>query len=190
MAISISKINHRNSYPFKFDKNISNALKSEIPILTSKNSFFLVVYKFTSVLYKSQKIFSMAMDRFKETYLSDVSTITYNGVNKKLALNNETVNIIYTLIANSQINCDVYEREYITLLDTLAKIGGFFSPIKLVFSILINMYSEYELNYQIVKNLILKKNIYKNNIKNNNMNEIDKKFELNVENELIRKKKK
>ena len=190
MAIPFKKINHTNSYPFKFDKNTANSLISNIPILTSKNSFFLVVYKFTSVLYKSQKIFSIAMDRFKEIYLSDISTITYNRAKEELNINNETVSIIYTLIANSQINCDVYEREYITLLDTLAKIGGFFSPVKLVFSILINMYSEYEVNYQIVKNLILKKNIYKNNIKNNNMIEIDKKLELNVENDLIRKKNK
>ena len=54
-------------------------------------------------------------------------------------------------------------------------------------------YSGYENNYQIVKNLILKKNIYNNIIKSNiNIKTIktDKNFELNIEKQLFEKKNK
>ena len=96
-----------------------------------------------------------------------MATISYNDISTEEIINNQTVNIIYSFAMNFKNNGDIYEREYITLMDTLSKIGGLFSPLKLLLSFLIHFYSRYENNYQIVKYLIIKKIIFKNIIKSN-----------------------
>ena len=191
---TFSKINHKKEYPFEtVEKNINQMIGSTYSVFTLKNSLISEYLQFTPVLYKSKKIFSQESYRFKEIYFSDIETISYNDINIEKNIKNETINFIYSIMANLKINSDVYEREYITLMDTLSKIGGLFSPLKLFLSFLIHFYSSYENNYQIVKNLILKKNIYRNIIKSNlNIKNIkaDKNFELNIEKQLFEKKNK
>ena len=185
------QINHKDFYPFKYlDKSIGNGIKTKFPIFTSKNSQFVEVLEYTPILYKSTKKLSKENYRYKEIYFSDEQSLSYNNIDNEYIKGNKTINIIYSFLLNGKLNCDVYEREYITLLDTLSKIGGIFSPLKQFLSFLIYFYSTYENNYQIVKNLILKKNIYKNIITNNNISKLDKKIELNIETELIEKKNK
>ena len=182
-------INHKNSYPFKsWNKSLENSILTNLPLDTSKNSLLQAIYQFTPILYKSNNILSRKNDRFKEIYLSNLQTITINQENV-VFIKEEKINLIYSIVNNLDLNCDVYEREYISLIDTLSKIGGLFSPLKLFLSFLIHFYSRYENNYQIVKNLVLKKNIYKNNI-NNNIVKADAKMELNIERELMEKKNK
>ena len=185
------QINHKDFYPFKYlDKSIGNGIKSNFPIITSKNSHIVEVLEYTPILYKSTKKLSRENYRYKEIYFSDILSLSNNDIDNEYIWGNKTINLIYSFLLNGKLNCDVYEREYITLLDTLSKIGGIFSPLKQFLSFLIYFYSTYENNYQIVKNLILKKNIYKNIITNNNISKIDKKIELNIETELIEKKNK
>ena len=151
-------INHKKSYPFEIEeKKLENMIQTGFPIYTSKNSLFLSILQFTPIVYKSNKIFSKKSPLFTEMYYSGLQTISYNNPNNELIIDNKTINIIYSFIWNSKINCDLYERDYISLMDTLSKIGGFFSPLKLFLSILLHFYSRYENNYQIVKSLILKK---------------------------------
>ena len=92
-------------------------------------------------------------------------------------------------------NCDIYIREFRTLLDTLSKIGGLFSPIKFLFEILIMFYSNFEINSEITKNVFSKiknyeykpinkipieKNLDNIDIKESNVNKvIRKKFKIN-----------
>ena len=72
-------------------------------------------------------------------------------------------------------DCDIYIREYLTLLDTLSKIGGLFSPFKLLFEVLMIIYSDFEINSEITKNVFSK-------IKNYNfkpINDISKGNDIN-----------
>ena len=96
---------------------------STYSVFTSKNSLISEYLQFTPVLYKSKKIFSQESNRFKDIYFSDIVTISYNDINIEKNINNETINIIYSFASNIKISSDVYEREYITLMDTLSKIG-------------------------------------------------------------------
>ena len=96
---------------------------STYSVFTSKNSLISEYFQFTPVLYKSKKIFSQESNRFKDIYFSDIKTIFYNDINIEKNINNETINIIYSFASNIKISSDVYEREYITLMDTLSKIG-------------------------------------------------------------------
>ena len=60
----------------------------------------------------------------------------------------------------------IYIREYKTFLDTLATIGGLFTPIKLLFDLLIMYYSESENNSKITKNVLMKAEKYEYYIRN------------------------
>ena len=57
-------------------------------------------------------------------------------------------------------DCDVYIREYRSLLDTISTIGGLFSPFQLLFQILVIFYSEREINSEITKNVFFKIKYY------------------------------
>ena len=188
ISTTMYKIDHKSKYPFqKFKRSIGNLMSYTSHLFASKNTIYNGFAQFTPILYNSEKIFSNKIDTFKELYWSNIRTITYTVPSNADCINNKTMYQFYNFKINIELDYDVYEREYIDLLDTLSKIGGFFSPVKLAFSILIQFYSGYEVNYQIVKNLILKKNIYKNNL-NNNKIKIDKSLELNVEKALNEKK--
>ena len=184
------KIDHKRKYPFqKLERNIDNLVGFPTYLITSKNSFYAYLAQFTAVSYESDKIFRKGKDVFHELYFSDIKTLYYPEIEATDFINNKTINKIYYFELANELNYDFYKREYISLLETLSKIGGFFSPLKLAFSILIQFYSGYEVNYQIVKNLILKKNIYKNHLNNNNNKiKIDKSLELKVEKALNEKK--
>ena len=183
------EINHKSKNPFqKSERNIDNLISYDFLYFLSKKTYYRNLAQFSLVSYKSDNIFSKNTDTFLELYLKDIKTITYSELNNTV-INDKAIHRIYSLYFTEELDYDAYEREYISLLDTLSKIGGLFSPIKLAFSILIQFYSGYEVNYQIVKNLILKKNIYKNNLNNNNNKiKIDKSLELNVEKALNKKK--
>ena len=189
MMVIEYKIDHKRKYPFqKLERNKYNLISRQLELVTSKNGYYFDLAQFTIVSYESDKIFSNKKDVFHELYLSNVKTLYYSEIDTTGFINNKTVNGIYKFVMVGELTYDFYKREYISLLDTLSNIGGFFSPVKLAFSILIQFYSGYEVNYQIVKNLILKKNIYKNNLNNNNKIKIDKNLELNVEKALNEKK--
>ena len=88
-------------------------------------------------------------------------------------------------------NCDIYIREYRTLLDTLSKIGGLLSPLKLLFEILIMFYSDYEINSEITKNVFSKIKNYEYKLVNHipiekNPDDID--IKITNQNKLFRKK--
>ena len=86
-----------------------------------------MIYKFTPIIYKSKKIFSKVNDRFKELFLTNIDMKTYNDFNRIISINNETINIIFHSDFEVHQNCHIYERVYISLIDTLSKIGGFFT---------------------------------------------------------------
>ena len=105
---------------------------------------------------------------------------------------NRKDNIFVVFYININNECDIYIRDYKTLLDTLSKIGGLFTPFKFLFEILIIFYSDLENNSEITKNVFSKiKNYeYKPNInipisieKNNNID-----IKVSNENKNIRKK--
>ena len=95
------------------------------------------------------------------------------------------VNFLYEL----SWDCDVYNREYISLLDTISTIGGLFSPFQLLFQVLVIFYSELEINSEITKNVFSKIKYYEykrmnkipidNNRNNNNIDNIN--FEISKE---------
>ena len=78
-------------------------------------------------------------------------------------------------------DCDVYEREYKSFLNTLSSIGGLFSTLKLIFGILVAYYSNFENNAEITKSVFLKKDIYEFKIKNNIP--LEKKLDIELHNE-------
>ena len=69
---------------------------------------------------------------------------------------------------NLNTDCDIYIREYRTLLDTVSKIGGLFAPFKLLFEVFVFFYSDLETNSEIAKNVFSKINNYENKKVNSN----------------------
>jgi hypothetical protein len=189
------KINHKEDYPFKYSNSslLDDYAKITGPIPTTKNSMLKGILEFTPIIYKTaSEKFRLYNDNNRKTiigtYLNNFNYITINNliVNKPEIKN--VNNIFFTLQVRPSYHIDVYEREYDTLIDILSAIGGLFSPIKLFFSFLIMFYSSYENNYQIVKNIILRKRIYENYVKRKV--KIDKEIQLKVEKSLLNKKNK
>ena len=92
---------------------------------------------------------------------------------------------------NLNTNCDIYIREYRTLLDTLSKIGGLFAPIKLLFEVLIFFYSDLEINSEITKSVFAKIKDYEYKpLKNIHIEKNLENIDTNISNEKkeIRKK--
>lgn len=116
------KIDHKRQYPFqKSKRSIYNLTSYRFFIFTSNNTYYRDYAKFTAITYKSKKIFSRNTDTFQELYLSNINTLTYTGMNNAKIRNNKIMNLFYSFQMINELAYDVYEREYISLLDTLSK---------------------------------------------------------------------
>jgi len=174
-------INHKKDNPLddSFSVNTSLLLSS------SKNSITYETLEFTPVIYKTTKKLRVFNDK-KETILGKfMSNQKYlTQINRK----SKDINVFFALIFQPTSLVDIYEREYTKFIDILSKVGGLFSPIKIFFSVLIMFYSSYENNYQIVKSIILKKQIYENYEKKNI--KVDEEIKLKEKKNLLNKKNK
>jgi hypothetical protein len=124
--------------------------------------------KFTYIprVYNTTKIFSTKIESFIYSYVNDLEVdYTYDSFDG-----------FGRFSFHLSADCDVYIREYISLLDTISTIGGLFSPFQLLFQVLVIFYSELEINSEITKNVFSKikyyeyKRINKISIDNNNIN--------------------
>ena len=93
-------------------------------------------YKFTPILYNSSEILSTKKKSFINTYYSHYEESKFSLKDNGFAF----------LMIQLNTDCDIYIREYRTLLDTLSKIGGLFAPFKLLFEVLVFFYSDLETN--------------------------------------------
>ena len=148
-------INHKKDNPLDDSFSVNNTLL----LYPSKNSITYATLEFTPVIYKTTEKLRVFNDK-KETiigkFLSNQKFLTIN--NRK----SNNINIFFALFTQSTSLVDIYEREYTKFIDILSRLGGLFSHIKILFSVLIMFYSSYENNYQIVKSIIFKKQIYEN----------------------------
>ena len=190
------KINHKEEEPFIYSTSLNsfdlkNYASMDLPLYTTKNEIHYENLEFIPIIYKTTK--KLRIFKNKNLILNigrqfgNINNLNLKSINRKIVDNNN-IDIFFVLTAEPSVNIDVYEREYSTLIDVLAAIGGLFSPIKLFFSILAMSYSSYENNYQIAKNIILKKRIYENYAKKKV--EIDKNIELKIEKSLSNRKNK
>ena len=167
-------INHKKDNPLDDSFSVNNTLL----LYPSKNSITYATLEFTPVIYKTTEKLRVFNDK-KETiigkFLSNQKFLTIN--NRK----SNNINIFFALFTQSTSLVDIYEREYTKFIDILSRLGGLFSHIKILFSVLIMFYSSYENNYQIVKSIIFKKQIYENyERKNIKMEEIKLKEKKNL----------
>ena len=178
MATQNLKIEHSNENPLQYDGYTGY----KIPLTIQKNISEQHMFNFIPILYDSSEILNTKRKIFIGSYLTSDDETTTNRKDDVFA-------VFYININNE---CDIYIRDYKTLLDTLSKIGGLFTPFKFLFEILIIFYSDLENNSEITKNVFSKiKNYeYKPNInipisieKNNNID-----IKVSNENKNIRKK--
>jgi len=134
-----------------------NTYGDHIYIATNNNQYVNYLLEFTPILYRTSAVLNTKSYEYVDTYLNDVQSRTIYSPGQSIAG--------FNLVMNT--NCDIYTREYKTLLDTLSKIGGLFSPIKLFFDFLVMFYSDFENNSEITKNVFLKRDKYEYKMKNN-----------------------
>ena len=126
-------------------------------IATNNNQYVNYLLEFTPILYRTSAVLNTKSYEYVDTYFNNVQSRTIYRPGQSIAG--------FNLVMNT--NCDIYIREYKTLLDTLSKIGGLFSPIKLFFDFLVMFYSDFENNSEITKNVFLKRDKYEYKMKNN-----------------------
>ena len=144
------KIEHGKNNPLSFEGEYGDIFQLPIAGKSYIHSFF----QFTPIIYKTTKILSTKSDKFINIYFSDHLLRTYVDEYENSAFWG-----FNTIISTDN---ELYEREYITLLDTLSAIGGLFTTFKMIFSMLIMFFSDVENNFQITKNIIIKKHMYQN----------------------------
>ena len=151
------------TWNLKIDHTQENPLVKSSPyygdifqVATNKNLSVYYLFFFTPIKYSSSKIFNTKSNQYINTYLSDVtSRMLFSPSDYFLSIN---------LAMNT--NCDIYKREYKTLLDTLSTIGGLFSTFKLLFDFLVMFYSDFENNLEITKNIFFKRDKYEFKMRN------------------------
>ena len=126
---------------------------------------------FTPIFYISSEIFSTKTNVYINTYLSEVSTREIFSGGRRA---------FFSMNLGMYSDCDVYERKYKTLFDTLSTIGGLFSTLKLIIGIFVAYYSDYENNAEITKSVFLIKDIYEFKINNNIP--LEKKLDIEIQN--------
>lgn len=160
-------IDHTQKNPFIYDYIYGDALQ----IAVNNNLFEGCLYFFTPIIYISSEIFSTKTNIYINTYLTEVSTRGVFSPSRNF----------FSMNLGMYSDCDVYERKYKTLLDTLSTIGGLFSPIKLIFELLISFYSNLENNAEITKSVFLKKDVYEYKV--NNKIPLEKKLDIEIHND-------
>ena len=160
-------IDHTEKSPLLLNSRYGDALQVAI----NNNLFEGCIFFFTPIFYISSEVFSMKKNIYINTYLSEVSTreVFKSG------------DFFFEMNLGMYSDCDVYEREYKSFLNTLSSIGGLFSTLKLIFGILVAYYSNFENNAEITKSVFLKKDIYEFKIKNNIP--LEKKLDIELHNE-------
>ena len=148
------KIDHDQKNPFP---QTDDKLGDILYLTTNNNIFINYLIKFTPILYESTEIFDTKSSEYVTTYLSSVEN--------RIIFQKSYSFAAFNLVIDT--NCDIYKREYITLIDTISNIGGIYSPINLFFSLLIMFYSDFQNNSEITKNVFLKRDKYNYKIKNN-----------------------
>ena len=171
------KIDHSSEKPFqRSDQIVGTGMLFKL----KNNTIYDITYKFNPIMYNSSEILNTKTKNYIETYWTSADNYIYED---------SFPFIRYTMEISDE--CDIYIREYRTLLDTLSKIGGLFIPLKLLFEVLIMFYSDLEINSEITKNVFTKiknyeyKQINKIPIEKNNNDIIIKPLN---ENKIFRKK--
>ena len=149
-------INHDKKNPFEISDEIGETFFTNTKSNFFKNIFLL----WTPVIYNTTKIFSGGREESLNFYINDFM--------ERIQSKDIDDDILTTIYFGLSINCDIYERKYNTLIDTVSAIGGLFSTVKIFFSTLIMFYSNFENNYRITEKVILKKNTYQNFSKSTN----------------------
>ena len=152
-------------------------------IAIDTNMYVGINYKFTPILYNSAEILNTKKNSFINTYFSSYEEIKVSRKDNGFAF----------LRLNLNTDCDIYIREYRTLLDTLSKIGGLLAPFKLLFEVFVFFYSDLETNSEIAKNVFSKIKNYENKPVNkiqidNSLHNIEIKKTNENDNKVIRKK--
>ena len=136
------KIDHSSEKPFQYHNQVSGINRT---FKLKNKTVYDISLKFNPIMYNSSEILNTKTKNYIETYFTDDENYIY-----------EDRNLIIRYIMEITDECDIYIREYRTLLDTLSKIGGLFSPLKLLFEVLIMFYSDLEINSEITKNVFSK----------------------------------
>ena len=178
------KIDHKSEEPLidiKIGKD-NRGYGIEFNIKNTNDSYEQYRFGFKPIMYNSTAVLNTKTNTYIETYLTNLEHII-----AKIDWTESPV--IFKLYRDT--NCDIYIREYMTLLDTLSKIGGLFTPIKLLFEVLILFYSDSEINSEITKNVFTKIKDYQYKpINNIDLKKNFKNIDINLSNEKkeIRKK--
>ena len=164
IASDAFKIDHSSvNNPIQNTTNIEGIHVISIINNPSQND---ITATYISRMYNTTKIFSTEKESFIDSY--------YNYVDSEDLIGDANGFARFSFALS--YDCDVYRREYISLLDTISTIGGLFSPFQLLFQVLVIFYSELEINSEITKNVFSKikyyeyKRINKISIDNNNIN--------------------
>lgn len=181
--ISNLKLDHSKDNPFEELKE--GAIKFPLDLSITNNERYMCSFVYTPILYNSSEILNTKIKTYFNSYLTTIKENIKYGKTQNFASFSLEINFDY----------DIYIREYRTLLDTLAKIGGLLTPFKLIFEVLIMLYSDFEINSEITKKVFSKINNYnykpinnipiENNKHNTNFKEINedkidrKKFNIN-----------
>ena len=151
-------INHKKKSPF-IEKGAS-IIALNLSIIKDINVQYQLM--FTPALYNTtEKLNTKTISYFKTQFTNWNKEIGYGD--NIIIYKNETGNSSWVsgiVFAGFYIGvnnfADIYIREYRTFLDTLSKIGGLFSPLNILFELLIMFYSELETNSEIAKNVFAK----------------------------------
>jgi len=107
------KINHYKKNPFESKYKVGQ----KFYINTKSNLFHNYTLFMTPVTYYTTKIFSLEEEKFFSFYINDFTDrIQWKEIDD---------DILARINFGLSINYDIYERMYITLIDTVSAIGGF-----------------------------------------------------------------
>jgi len=147
------KIDHQSKNPYLQE----DLYGDNFYVATDTKKYVNHMFEFTPIIYNSSEVFSTKSYEYINTYLNSVQRISVFS-------NSDNTFFAFNLIMNT--HCDIYIRKYKTFLDTLATIGGLFTPFKLFFDLLIMFYSESENNSEITKNVLMKTEKYEYDLRN------------------------
>ena len=104
------KIDHSSEKPFqRSDQIVGTGMLFKL----KNNTIYDITYKFNPIMYNSSEILNTKTKNYIETYWTSADNYIYED---------SFPFIRYTMQISDE--CDIYIREYRTLLDTLSKIGG------------------------------------------------------------------
>ena len=162
--LSNLELEHSKQNPINELEEGTYKFKVNLPI--TNEAYYNCFFDYTPIMYNSSEVLSTKIKTHVNYYLTNI---------KENFIYQKKTEIFAEFAVELNNDCDIYIREYLTLLDTLSKIGGLFSPFKLLFEVLMIIYSDFEINSEITKNVFSK-------IKNYNfkpINDISKGNDIN-----------